>query len=212
MRVSEITSYKNNPIYQKATSLFSPDAIEKAPIPDWMRQVNRRQHQFEVFTNYLEQHGFRPLGKGAFAVVYEKEGYPWVFKIFNNDLMYLKYLRWVKLNQNNPHVPKIKGNLIKINNQTFLIRMEKLDKLSLPRDTNLSRLVSILSKSTNVRNPDHMPEEDQMFLEDHYPDMMDVLRSISTIRNATIDIHDENIMMRGNVPVLVDPVMDRFKI
>ena len=126
MKLNELTGYKSNQLYQDAKNNFK----NQPPSDTSMKLDYNRYDQFIKWNNYMIAHGFKHLGEGNFASVYEHPSYPWVFKVFKNDSGYMHFFQYAKANQNNPNLPKIKGNFIKINDNTFAIRLEKLKPIS----------------------------------------------------------------------------------
>lgn len=179
MKVNELKGYKTDPIYQMAKSTF---ANNDTVVFD---KSSYRGNNLKKFTEFLLQAGFRLVGKGSFAAVYEKPNYPWLFKLFNQDSAYEQYIRWAIKNQDNPHVPKIKGGIIKINDQTHAIRMEKLTPfLGHHRSLKLNQLSNLLY---NHDNDTGLSNENIRWIRDNYP----------------------QIMMRGQTPVIIDPIYDQ---
>ena len=182
MKITELTGYKDNPIYKQA----------KQDVGNAQMDPQDRWAGFDQFTNYLKQHGFARLGQGSFANTYEKPGYPYVFKLFKADPAYLWYFNYCKQHQDNPHVPKIKGNLIKISDDTFCVRMEKLTPC---RDHALAKTLRAATSRRDSLNQ----------LTKTYPQMVAILNDITKTQYVT-DLSVANIMMRGNTPILTDPL------
>lgn len=243
MRIDELTGYKDNPIYKQAKQ----DVGDVDP-ENMYNDDDEEQEPFNKFFRFIEQHGFERLGHGTWSNAYEKPGYPWVFKLFKDDPAYLWYYKFCKANQNNPHVPKIKGGLIKISNDTFCVRMEKLEPWpDTPEYKQLyvmmyialykvesAPLVNKTHQTFRVlysRNGEHKqriekrpfqhsvtPEqarkeqEAEDFLKQHYPQLLPILDAIAEHNSSfRTDLHQGNIMLRGNTPVITDPVaVDAF--
>ena len=190
--LSEITHYRTIPAYQRAKELFT--------------DLPRKQHYDAMakFHDFITQHGFKRLGEGSFGAVYEKPGYPWVFKIFNNDPAYLAWIEFALKNQNNPHVPKFKGRPFKITDKAFAIRMEKLEH----SDTAIESVRNLLKRWNGTTLTGHQAQ----YLDDvGIPDMTPILNGIAAIsvrQNLSVDIHEYNVMSRGGEPVIVDPLVD----
>jgi hypothetical protein len=211
MRIDELTGYKQNQIYNKAKTLMSPASIATAMAD--MRSTEGyssiksvRNALLNKFMAFLNEHGFVKLGMGTFGLVFEKPGYPWVFKIFNDDRAYMDYIKYATAHQANPNVPKIKGNLIKIDKYTYAIRIEKLTPFK-PAPENdsehdLHRLLLILCDWRSCY-PDA-----KKFVEDKFPGIYSIIMDLSNDGNWLLDLHEDNIMLRGNTPVLVDPVWE----
>jgi hypothetical protein len=211
MRIDELIGYKQDQIYNKATELFHPDNIQhdqgyissaSAESDSESKYADPSNH-LNTFMTFLEERGFHKLGMGAFGLVFEKPGYPWVFKIFNNDPAYLNYVRYCMASKSNPHVPRFKGGIIKINDDTFVVRIEKLKRLSymLPDE---DKLIGVLARWPNG------PEDRKDWLAEKYPRIVEILNFIENNDEWKLDLDDNNVMMRGKTPIIVDPVWARL--
>ena len=125
MNINELTGYKNSGYYPVAQHIFrNPD--DKSSIDAEFS----REFQFKKWTSFLESRGFVHLGSGVFGGTYEKAGYPWVFKVFKNDDAYRYYVKYAMAHQANINVPRVKGRIIRINDETYAIRLEKLSPIN----------------------------------------------------------------------------------
>lgn len=195
--------YRTIPAYHAAKELFEP-----VMDPEATPRVSRIKGDtaLQDFNEFMKEHGFTNLGSGAFASVYEKPGYPWVFKLFHNDVAYLAWLNYVVAHQSNEHVPKIKGKPFRINDKVFAVRMEKLDRMSDNwYDNELLSNIAYGGISRDAKtafkalgHPDLIPVMDAIYAMSH-----------DTTKDWRVDTHGGNIMMRGNVPVITDPLVDR---
>lgn len=81
---------------------------------------------------FLKREGYKRLGKGMFAEAWAQPGSDSVIKISTReDVCWLRYARWAKQNQRNPHVPRI--DMLKTYNTKdgtlFVARVEKLKEV-----------------------------------------------------------------------------------
>lgn len=157
---------------------------------------------------YLKaQRGMRLLGRGAFARVYGRPNHRRVVKIGETWDRYLKYVKRVGLNNDNPHFPKLHD--IQINRHKdkdyYVIEMEKLIKWGkVPKevrdralkkfgvsniyDLNYARIANIVGEAAK-----------------------DAIRTIRKIwySGGSRDMHSGNVMFRkkgrGFQLVLIDP-------
>lgn len=114
-------------------------------------------------------------------------------------------MRYAIKNQNNPNVPKIKGNILRINDETFAVRMEPLKPWTVAGDPKLKHLSKLTS---NIYDSlDDLSKSNRIWLKNNYPGVLKILVDMDAAGDA-FDLHEGNIMLRGNVPVLVDPVYD----
>jgi len=187
--------YKSLPAYQQAHSDFSDTSTHGAAM-----------HGMLKFDKFMRENGFELLGSGGFANVYERPGYPWVFKIFTGDTAYLSWLEYVTANQGNEHVPKLRGKPFKINNGTYAIRMEKLTPLP-GNFTDDPLLDAVMYGGLPLTR-----KSESTITDLGHPDLLAVLKAIMKIaysnKNYNTDLHRYNLMMRGNTPVITDPLAD----
>lgn len=195
--------YRTIPAYQAAKAAFKP-----VTNPELDSKKRRLEGDFalEKFNIYMHENGFKKLGQGAFGSVYEKPGYPWVFKIFHNDASYLAWINYVVANQGNEHVPKIKGKPFRITDGVFAVRMEKLDRL--PDDWYNNSLLDTIAYGGITR------DAKEKFKELGHEDIIPVISAIYAMshdisKDWKVDLHSGNVMMRGNTPVITDPLVDR---
>lgn len=196
MRVNEITGVQR--IKQ------SPVGVAAKRIGDTGKDFAYKETAWQRFVFELEELGFTRLGRGAYGVVFEKPGYPWVFKVFNNDPGYFTYLNFARNNQNLSAVPKIKGKFIRINDNTYAVRMEKLYPVN--RD-ELHNLLETLRQFFKTDDP--VGYQDQIDkLNEEYPDIAAVMERLTKLGKFYIDLHEENIMQRedGSL-VITDPLV-----
>lgn len=186
-QLDELTGYKQDPHYQKAVEIFAD-----------YRVITR--DKLTAFSNYMQNQGFNVLGSGISGLAFEKSGYPWVFKIFNDDNGYLFYYNYSRQHQNNPHVPKVKGAPIKITPDTFLVRIEKLQEMS--QAMYRSDLVDTI---TSIEWGDDLTPDKVKKLK-KYPQILQILNDIINSGHS-LDLNLNNLMARGNTLVITDPLL-----
>jgi hypothetical protein len=199
MRLYELTGYKNQGPYPVAKQIFATDPG---------RNDTAKELQFSNWHEYITKQGFVKLGKGKAGVVYEKPGYPWVFKVFRNDPAFEYYFNYCKANQSNPHVPNLRGNLIKIGKNAYVMRMEKLTPID---EEFFDRIYDTINAMKIYKRYPIFSKERKTYtdmikqLKKEYPQMYKIIVDMMNSRFA-LDLHYGNIMTRGNVPVIVDPI------
>jgi len=155
--------------------------------------------------------GWEILGHGSYADVYHKDGMQYVLKVFCKDNAYLDFIKLV-LNNTNEHFPKFYGKLIKVTPKYYAIRMEKLEKFS------NNSLVETIWDYLYFRNPNY-PITDNILKDKNYIKSTNIMNEPenSTLKQALdliiplteyhgTDIKNDNIMLRGNTVVLIDPL------
>jgi len=196
--LTELTGVKQHPAYQAVKDLETgkPDQGNTQYNPKKMGTV----------TQQLAQIGWHPIGSGYWAQVFEHPDKPYVLKIFMDDPYYLRYLQIIKANKDNPHVPRIFGNPVKITPMVNAVRLEKLTPLTGESDPILKKYV----------DPELPPElmyaldiegENQEFAEEHHPKLVQLMQALEPIFSSRgdSDLHHENVMKRGDTLVIIDP-------
>lgn len=154
-------------------------------------------------TDRLEEAGYEQLGKGSFANVFRKPGAPYVLKLFDvADRGYKAFVN-AAIKSNNPHFPKFVKGMVRINDKYVAIRMEPLKPASSEARINFQLVDRYIGG-------DITDDEIQM-LEDIYgPAFTDalsiVMELIGSDSSFSEDFHNDNIMFRGSVPVITDPI------
>jgi hypothetical protein len=200
MKLKELTGYHNTPIQ---------GVVQKAQHEFGNGKKTRYDSAFNNFYEYIKQHGFTRVGTGSNADVYEKDGYLWLFKVFSGDPAYLSYYKYCKVNQHNPHVPRVKGGLRKLSGNTYCVQIEKLRPFP---STGMKFIQTLQTAATGLvdTNPidDEMKDEYRRSINQigsKFPKLIELLEDLTAFRNYTFDLDESNIMMRGVMPVITDP-------
>lgn len=141
----------------------------------------------------MANHDFELIGQGKYAAVYHNDNYPYVIKVFMRDTAYLKWLAFCAKHQNNRFIPKIRGKVIRITSLFMAIRLERLTRFSSMYDTKTFSTIQNLADLPDVSDQDLA--EIQLFFRQN---------------RQLIDIHQDNLMMRNNQVVIVDPLYNWF--
>ena len=208
MRINELTGYKNIELYKKAKSIMSGDIRDKslyATLNEWQA--------------IMDEYGFKHLGTGSYGSAYEHPSYPWVFKIFKNDKSYFAFLQYARKNQNNPNLPKISGSYIRIrkdpkhisSNDAYVVRLEKLREMTADEWNKIEKIIEIFQDMVADASYGGDATDEEIKLRNQYQGIYDIISAMwnaDIFKNSHFDIHSGNVMMRGNVPVIIDPVVD----
>lgn len=165
--------------------------------------ANGVRASLEVAIAKLKEQGWEELGSGKNAKVFGHDSYPYVLKLFSSlDSCYIKFLKYVENNLDNPHLPRTKGKLLKITDDIFAVRLEKLKKITTtpgPYMDDLDEIFSMfrLQKSTK-EIISFYPRYDTLIL---------TLQDILDKTNCKPDLHLGNVMLRGSQIVITDPVV-----
>jgi hypothetical protein len=191
MKISELVPYKKTPAYNVAKQAISKNA----------------DIQVHKITHILYQQGYKieAIGEGLYAQVFHRPGENYVIKIFKDDPGYFKYLKFILQNQNNPHIPKIRGKFMKPfkDAEIYLVRMELLRKYKSHKEADIIDTIesALQGKIQSIEA-----------LEKIYGSAMtEIIKGISNImdKGALNDIHYGNVLFRANgTPVITDPMVD----
>lgn len=141
----------------------------------------------------MQSRGFATLGSGKYGSVFGHSKYPYVVKVFMKDSAYLRWIKFAMDNKNNPYVPKIRGKVLKITPMIYAIRLEKLTP---------GTFTGPFAKAyMNWQNDPSYQSDDK--------NIQDILDYFSKNKKL-LDLHGENIMMRGDQLVVIDPFYNWF--
>jgi hypothetical protein len=206
MRLYELTGYKNNEIYQLGSKIG----------PGTGDEFDGKAYDIDAMTAFkdkLKAAGWKEIGSGWYAVVFENPKYPYVIKVVNNNPRYLKFLHLVAQNQSNPFLPKIRGKFIKLNQQTQAVRMEKLTPLLGRDDPALKKYIDPnipkeLFTHWLFKDYDALfSEENKEYLKEKFPQLLQAYNLLVKFFDYLDLEYYGNIMRRGDTLVITDPVL-----
>lgn len=168
------------------------------------------------FVNFLKERGFQTLGAGASATVFTHPKLDYVIKMFRDDPGYLNFINYCQNRRNISCIPKFRGKVMKIQDQTYAIRMERLTPL--PKDleavawTLCGFADSVLTPEDFLKNkPRGLASEVEswIYLKDH-KEILNVIYDLRMTQDPEswswdFDISPQNLMMRGDKIVITDP-------
>jgi hypothetical protein len=186
------------------------------------------------FEEILRRAGYMPIdgGAGFFSRVHWKNGDPHALKIFFDwDHSYKKFVDFAMRNQGNPHMPKFKnGKIARLNYNHVAIRVELLEPWEHSEDPLLVRSLHILtdadigkqlmfsridSDGNELASISHQRIEMEHasaleHISTHYPpSLLQIIEKMNKelyTDGYTSDFKSDNLMLRGNTLVLIDPV------
>lgn len=186
----------------------------------------------KLIDRVLEPYGFSSLGEGAFAHVYYHPNLDYVLKVFNRlDYGYLTFLRYAMANQGNPALPKIIGQPKKLSTDKksdpelraladwYFVRMERLEPLDIsPASEFFGGMIQFVNKvvlrRTTSDDPKLMVTAETLkriqTWEAGFPELAQVMRDLEELTERGgefgFDLHEGNLMKRGNQIVVTDPL------
>jgi hypothetical protein len=176
-----------------------------------------QQHRTEV-ENKLHDAGFHVLGSGASATVWHIPGKPYVLKMFDTeDQAYLDFVHMAKQSNFNPHFPMFRGAPVKLTSEVSVIRMERLKPLTINWASSLQRgirtLMELIEGGSDWQDElsDYSAQErrDVANVLKKWPRLLEAIHMMQQLYiqsdHAHWDLHGDNVMLRGTVPVFTDP-------
>lgn len=184
------------PLEEGAATKYDMRRLDELTRPDSLDEVRP----------ILRAHGYDMVGEGTFAYVWAKAEASTVLKIFTvRDKAFLAYANFVMRHQDNPHFPRYVGKLIRINDDWRAVRMERLTAMT-DHDV-IWDIGEYLNYQTRYSEWPDEPEKPAAFTA--WPKLQaacDLIVDFLFENRVKHDIHEDNIMLRGSVPVLTDPV------
>jgi hypothetical protein len=167
----------------------------------------------------LQDKGYEEVGRGLCGHVWAKPGSSTALKVFTKiDGGYRMFANVVMANPN-PHFPRLSGKLIRLNDHYFAIRMELLEPLA--SYESLHAITSYVMEHNDREPPSaEWVQKYKAELEitrecvfgefPHLQQACDILLA-TVLKKFNSDIHGNNIMQRGRLPVIIDPVVGMDK-
>ena len=211
MKINELIGAKNTPAF-KAAQAFDMD---KSDEDDYSKERTN-------LTAELAKLGWTPIGKGWYSAVYQHPSYNYVLKVFSHhNKLWMEYFNYALKHQDNPHVPKIRGKLVKLSPNAYAVRMEKLapvtnEILMKYIDPYWKHISYETGRLTHFNNrPGYMSDlfdviftdENNKFLRRNWPRLVQLYNDIwQEIAHKNGDFDGYQFMARGNILVWIDPV------
>jgi hypothetical protein len=170
----------------------------------WMRLVElSRPAAINDAHRILRNHGYEILGYGQFAQVFAKPSDPWVLKLFSNDdVAFIWFIAYTKQHPS-PHWPIFKSKVFQVNNVYSAIRTERLS----PHTDDFAMVHEIqYYVNHKFRDTEEKFEPRDTLIPVSLLQCVDDLSEAAKTAGYVLDMGSGNMMWRGNIPVLLDPV------
>lgn len=206
MKLKELQGYKEHPAYQAVKSL------DQSPKKGWDRLTSYNPVSMKTIEDELGKLGWAVAGNGFFATVFIHPSKDYVLKIFYKDSGYKIYAKIIAAYQHNAHVPKLRGKLHMLAKDVYVIRMERLQPLAREHDPILKQyadpyLDPLMGGTAGPCVEDVFSSGNREFLADRWPDLYDLMNVISSKSPSNWDdMHSLNVMKRGKILVITDPL------
>lgn len=191
--------------------------VSEITLPDFRKDLQGRGENSaeKKLTNW----GYEKAASGTFADVYTKPGTNKVLKVFDDDRGYLQFIRFVKKNPSQ-HYPVFLSKLVKVSPWINAIRIEKLTPIGRNyRGVSKEDISEIIRRMSWYDNWDEMIADTTKrqgtkeiiellkYFQKTQPGLLDAVRLLfsNTKKKTDVDLHDDNMMLRGNTIVISDP-------
>lgn len=166
----------------------------------------------------LMRKGFTRLGGGSFGEVFLPPGKDYVLKLVDaSDHAYLDFIRNAR-RSGNPHFPRIIGSPVRVTSMVNAIRLEPLQQWTKRPGEDREALIWFTWAAQEPDWEERLQAPGMQYhrrivmdLLERHPDLtraMDLLRQWKpSVPDSRWDLHPGNIMLRGDVPVIIDPWM-----
>ena len=167
------------------------------------------------FRKELKEAGWKKIGSGVFARVYCNKEHPGVvMKVAEEDKAYHLYAKWCMKNQDNPYVPKIfsheKIELAYEDEWQFkltITMMERLRPLRVAKGfKKLDAWEIKVGLGAGWSSGWDEAEALKKATDPHVRKLGKYFIRAEERNEFRIDLHDGNVMMRGDTPVYTDPL------
>jgi hypothetical protein len=145
----------------------------------------------------MQKYGFVLVGAGVNGAVFQNPQYPFVLKVYRTDRGYDEWLYFMRTHQNNPHVPKMRGAILRINDIFSAVRLEQLE----PCDATLAnQFLKPIERGASG------PYRDTLDLIASDPAAGEIAKYMRDWEGVS-DLSHHNVMMRRNGElVIIDPI------
>lgn len=169
--------------------------------------------------NKLKKHGFNLLSdEGTYSTIWTHPRLDYVLKLYREqDKGYTEFAELASRHQSNPHFPRFRGLPIRVSPGIIALRIERLQPWVFNRnDPDHVAIDWLLSyaddpdwkKALEDEAPEAVRKKVLDFME-KWPGFARAIglmaESVSKNPDIGFDFVDQNIMMRGDCPVITDP-------
>ena len=191
----------------RLAELYKPKEID-----DFRKEIDNQGWDYEELPNLIDDkmkaNGFEYAGEGSFSYIYMNPKYPFVLKVFADDFNYIRWFKFSKANQNNPFIPGIRGSVIQVikNESIYAVRLEKLKHYDGGHTGLNPDSIFFVDVMEDIRISVLMKEKlkfNKYLGKNDYIDV--IIHELAAAPKEYLDIHEGNIMLRGNQAVLIDP-------
>lgn len=174
-----------DPAKIKKINLSEAEMVTELSVPATLKDATKR----------LAASGYKCIGGGSFGDVFYKSGSDYVLKLFtNNDRAYIAFVKLAVANPNK-YFPKFYSSLIRVNDKYSAIRMEYLEPLKGDFWYDIKEYI-LYGKD----------ETEEFMYDEELSTACNLIRGLLD-DGVGLDMKENNVMRRGNTPVITDPVV-----
>ncbi len=152
----------------------------------------------------LKTHDFNMTYKGSHSRIYTNPKLDYIVKVFKNDPCYMKFISFALKNQNNPHLPKIKGKIIKLSDDISAVRIERLSLMKSEEYLETGMRDFLFDLNDGILDGHNEAAEEFERSNSDFADTCYILyRQLAS--PCEFDFGYDNIMKRGSTYVITDP-------
>ena len=174
---------------------------------------------YSTFIDQIEAEGYGYFGCGAFAEVYTNSQTKRAVKIGKKDDEYLVFAKAVfaleqRRKSRNPYLPLIYN--LTIHSTWYMVEMELLKRLkNSGRMQQANQLMDAIYKVVGDVGDDHCPRDIAEYVTRFDSNVWELAAIIGIVlkhqrRDIVLDVHKENVMLRGSQLVVTDPICGDF--
>jgi len=193
---------------------------EHTPISHYRTLLKSKWELPTIIENYLKDNGYTKIGEGIYSFVYGRPGDNIVIKIGGISLddalddPWVDYVEWLGRHQNNIHFPrvgKVRWHTAADGKKFYIAPIERL----VHDNSTASYLGNFISIIDNWLQTSNKLKDMSKGLYNWYSWNKDFVKAYIMIRKqfpdfiSDLSFNSNNIMFRGNVPVISDPLAFR---
>lgn len=187
---------------------FEKISGKKPSINSYKQAMTDHQYPKELM-RFLEENNFTKEGEGVYGAVYSSAEHNIVIKIDKGsiDKPYLKFARFCKEHRT-PHLPKM--GKIRVFDNYYVLPMERLTPGKGKDFALMCAWCDMYANASTEEESDlaYNAEFPKQWMDQKHDiaNLIHELEQIIDINDEYFDIHEGNIMMRGNTIVFTDPM------
>ena len=181
----------------------------------FLQEIDYKKHK-KLVLDYMQNQGYRRIGGGADAQVFAKDAGQ-VIKIIipqsgnlpKADNTFLEFYKYVQQRPDDIHLPKFyriadkEHEFFELDGETF--RQTAMERLKpIPAGSKLDDVIFDMFRDLSYKEPYSPKYDNYKSLYNSMKDVMDAGTKLG-FRHDIMTFGHSNVMLRGNIPVIMDP-------